>query len=159
ETAEDDKERNSQFAKFREGLASLGRVEGRTVNIEHRFAAADAGRYEPLAKELVALQPDVILSVSTPVTAAPQRQTRAIPMFFLARPNRVGTGLVRSLARRASNLPGIMLYVAGFAGKWLGMLKEIAPRLTCSALVAGPKTSPYNYFVRNAETAGSSLGI
>ena len=76
ETAEDDKERNSQFAKFREGLASFGWVEGRIVHIEHRFAAADAARYESLAKELIALQPEVILAVSTPVTAALQRQTR-----------------------------------------------------------------------------------
>jgi putative tryptophan/tyrosine transport system substrate-binding protein len=83
ETAEDDKERNSEFAKFREGLASFGWVEGRTVHVEHRFAAADAGRYEPLAKELVALQPEVILAVSTPVTAALQRQTSTIPIVFL----------------------------------------------------------------------------
>src|SRR5689334_25400583 len=74
ETAEDDKERNSQFAKFREGLANLGWVEGRTVHIEHRFAAADPSQYQPLARELVALQPEVILTVSTPVTAALQRE-------------------------------------------------------------------------------------
>ena len=79
ETAEDDKERNSQFAKFREGLASFGWVEGRTVHIEHRFAAADAARYEPLAKELIALQPEVILAVSTPVIAALQRHVSDEP--------------------------------------------------------------------------------
>src|SRR5260221_9870189 len=83
ETAEGDKERNSQFAEFREELARFGWVEGRTVHIEHRFAAADAGRYQPLAKELVALQPEVILAVSTPVTAALQRQTSTIPIVFL----------------------------------------------------------------------------
>src|SRR5262245_63346463 len=102
ETAEDDKDRNSQFAKFREGLASFGWVEGRTVHIEHRFAAADAGRYQPLAKELVALQPEVILAVSTPVTAALQRQTSTIPIVFLGVSDPIGSGFAANLAR-----PGI----------------------------------------------------
>src|ERR1700732_5596725 len=70
ETAEDDKDGNSQFAKFREGLASFGWVEGRSVHIEHRFAAADAGRYQPLAKELGALAPEGILAGSTPGSGA-----------------------------------------------------------------------------------------
>jgi putative tryptophan/tyrosine transport system substrate-binding protein len=134
ETAEDDKERNGQFAKFREGLASFGWVEGRTVHIEQRFAAADAGRYEPLAKELVALQPEVILAVSTPVTAALQRQTSTIPIVFLGVSDPIGSGFAANLARPGSNLTGIMLYEAGVTGKWLGMLKEIAPRLTRVAL-------------------------
>ncbi|MGA8695669.1 MAG: ABC transporter substrate-binding protein [Xanthobacteraceae bacterium] len=159
ETAEDDKERNSQFAKFREGLASLGWLEGRTVHYEHRFAAADAGRYEPLAKELVALQPEVILAVSTPVTAALQRQTSTIPIVFLGVSDPIGSGFAANLARPGKNLTGIMLYEVGIAGKWLAMLKEIAPRLTRVALVAGPKTTAYNYFVRNAEAAAPSLGI
>jgi putative ABC transport system substrate-binding protein len=159
ETAEDDKERNSQFAEFREGLARFGWVEGRTVHIEHRFAAADAGRYQPLAKELVALQPEVILAVSTPVTAALQRQTSTIPIVFLGVSDPIGSGFAANLARPGSNLTGIMLYEEGITGKWLAMLKEIAPRVARVALVAGPKTTAYDYFVRNAEAAGSSLDI
>jgi putative tryptophan/tyrosine transport system substrate-binding protein len=159
ETAEDDKERNSQFAKFREGLARFGWVEGRTVDIEHRFAAADAGRYQPLARELVALQPEVILAVSTPVTAALQRQTSTIPIVFLGVSDPIGSGFAANLARPGSNLTGIMLYEQGIAGKWLAMLKEIAPRLARVALVAGPRTTAYDYFVRNAQAAGSSLDI
>src|SRR6516225_2620223 len=148
ETAEDDKERNSQFAKFREGLASFGWVEGRTVHIEHRFAAADPGRYQQLAKELVAQQPEVILTVSTPVTAALQRETNAIPIVFLGVSDPIGSVFVASLARPGGNITGIMLYEVGIAGKWLTMLKEIAPRVTRVALVAGPKTTAYNYFMR-----------
>jgi putative tryptophan/tyrosine transport system substrate-binding protein len=159
ETAEDDKERNSEFARFQKGLASFGWVEGRIVHVEHRFAAADTARYEPLARELIALQPDVILAVSTPITAALQRQTETIPIVFLGVSDPIGSGFAANLARPGSNLTGIMLYEAGIAGKWLGMLKEIAPRLTSVALVAGPKTTAYDYFVRNAEAAGSSLGI
>ena len=159
ETAEDDKERNSQFAKFREGLASFGWVEGRTVQIEHRFAAADSGRYQPLAKELVALQSEVIVAVSTPVTAALQRQTSTIPIVFLGVSDPIGSGFAANLARPGSNLTGIMLYEEGVVGKWLAMLKEIAPRLARVALVAGPRTTAYDYFVRNAEAAGSSLDL
>jgi len=134
-------------------------VEGRTVHIERRFAAADAGQYQPLAKELVALQPDVVLTVSTPVTAALQRETSAIAIVFLGVSDPIGSGFAANLARPGSNLTGIMLYEQGIAGKWLAMLKEIAPRLAHVALVAGPKTTAYDYFVRNAEAAGSSLGI
>jgi putative tryptophan/tyrosine transport system substrate-binding protein len=159
ETAENDKERNSQFAKFRERLASFGWVEGRTVHIEHRFAAADAARYEPLAKELIALQPEVILAVSTPVTAALQRQTQIIPIVFLGVSDPIGSGFVAGLARPGGNLTGLMLYEAGIAGKWLAMLKEIAPGLERAALVANPKTTAYDYFVRNAKVAAASLGI
>ena len=159
ETAEDDKERNSQFAKFREGLASFGWVEGRIVHIEHRFAAADAAQYESLAKELIALQPEVILAVSTPVTAALQRQTQTIPIVFLGVSDPIGSGFVAGLARPGGNLTGLMLYEAGIAGKWLAMLKEIAPGLERAALVANPRTTAYDYFVRNAEAAAASLGI
>ena len=159
ETAENDKERNSQFAKFREVLASFGWVEGRTVQIEHRFAAADAARYEPLAKELIALQSEVILAVSTPVTAALQRQTQTIPIVFLGVSDPIGSGFVAGLARPGGNLTGLMLYDVGIAGKWLAMLKEIAPSLERAALVANPKTTAYDYFVRNADTAAASLGV
>ena len=91
-------------------MRSFGWVEGRTVHIEHRFAAADAGRYQPLAKELVALQPEVILAVSTPVTAALQRETNVIPIVFLGVSDPIGSGFAANLARPGSNLTGIMLY-------------------------------------------------
>jgi putative tryptophan/tyrosine transport system substrate-binding protein len=159
DTAEDDPQRKKQFARFLDGLASFGWLEGRTVRIDYRFAAADAGRYQPLAKELVALQPEVILGVSTPVTAALQRETNAIPIVFLGVSDPIGSGFAASLARPGGNLTGLMMYDVGIAGKWLAMLKEIAPRLARAALVAGPRTTAYDYFVRNAEVAGSSLGI
>jgi putative ABC transport system substrate-binding protein len=159
ETAEDDAERKREFARFRDGLAAFGWLEGRTVHIDSRFPAADSGQYQPLAKELVGLQPEVILSVSTPVTAALQRETNAIPIVFLGVSDPIGSGFATNLARPGSNLTGIMFYEVGIAGKWLAMLKEIEPRLARVALVAGPRTTAYDYFVRNAEAAGSSLGI
>jgi putative tryptophan/tyrosine transport system substrate-binding protein len=156
DTAEDDPQRKNQFAKFRDGF---GWLEGRTVRIDYRFAAADSTRYQPLAKELVALQPEVILTVSTPVTAALQRETQTIPIVFLGVSDPIGSGFVANLARPGGNLTGLMLYELGITGKWMAMLKEIAPQLTRVALVAGPRTTAYDYFVRNAEAAGSSLGI
>jgi putative ABC transport system substrate-binding protein len=159
DTAEDDPQRKNQFAKFRDGLAKFGWLEGRTVRIDYRFAAADSTRYQPLAKELVALQPEVILTVSTPVTAALQRETQTIPIVFLGVSDPIGSGFVANLARPGGNLTGLMLYELGITGKWMAMLKEIAPQLTRVALVAGPRTTAYDYFVRNAEAAGSSLGI
>jgi putative ABC transport system substrate-binding protein len=159
ESAEGDPERTKQFARFREGLASFGWLEGRTVRIDYRFAAAHADQFQALAKELVALQPEVILVVSTPVAAAMQRETNTIPIVFLGVSDPVGSALVASLARPSGNLTGLMLYDVGIAGKWLGMLKEIAPRLTRAALVAKPKTTPYDYFLRSAEAAAPSFAL
>jgi putative tryptophan/tyrosine transport system substrate-binding protein len=138
DTAEDDPQRKNQFAKFRDGF---GWLEGRTVRIDYRFAAADSTRYQPLAKELVALQPEVILTVSTPVTAALQRETQTIPIVFLGVSDPIGSGFVANLARPGGNLTGLMLYELGITGKWMAMLKEIAPQLTRVALVAGPRTT------------------
>jgi putative tryptophan/tyrosine transport system substrate-binding protein len=159
ETAEDDIQRNREFAKFQDGLASFGWVAGRTVRIDHRFGAADARKYAPLARELAALRPEAILGVSTPVTAALQRETQTIPIVFVGVSDPIGSGFIANLARPGGNITGVMLYEVGIAGKWLAMLKEIEPRLARVALVAGPRTTAYDYFVRNAEAAGSSLGI
>jgi putative ABC transport system substrate-binding protein len=112
-------------------------------HIDYRFAAADASRYQPLAKELVELQPEVILGVSTPVTAALRRETNAIPVVFLGVSDPIGSGFATSLARPGGNLTGLMMYDIGIAGKWLAMLKEMAPRLARAALVAGPRTTAY----------------
>jgi len=88
-----------------------------------------------------------------------QRQTSTIPIVFLGVSDPIGSGFAATLARPGSNLTGIMLYEEGIAGKWLAMLKEIVPRLARVALVAGPRTTAYDYFVRNAEVAASSLDI
>ncbi len=159
ETDERDPERAKQFASLKDRLASLGWVEGHTLNINYRFAAARADQFRTLAKELVALQPDVVLAVSTPAIAAVQRETHTIPIVFLGTSDPIGSGFVESLARPGGNLTGLMLYEVGIAGKWLGMLKEIAPNLKRAALVANPKTTAYDYFVRTAEAAAPSFGI
>jgi putative ABC transport system substrate-binding protein len=158
--AENDPDTKARLAAFREGLERLGWSEGRNVHIDYRFAPAGA-QAAVLAKELAALQPDVILANSTPVTAALQRETRTIPIVFAGvTADPIGEGFVTSLARPGGNVTGLLLFETSVNGKWLAMLKEIAPRLARAALVVNPKTAPYYvYHQRAAEAAASSLGI
>jgi putative ABC transport system substrate-binding protein len=113
---------------------------------------------QPLGRS-VAEQPEVIYAQTTPITAALLRETRTIPIVFVSVSDPIGSGFVTSLARPGGNVTGLLLYEASIAGKWLAILKEIAPRLTRAALVANPKTTPYDYFLRGAEAAATSLEI
>jgi putative tryptophan/tyrosine transport system substrate-binding protein len=157
--AEDDPETKVRLAAFRQGLEKRGWSEGRNVQIETRFAAGSADKYVSLAKELIATRPDVILAHTTLVAAALQRESRVIPIVFVNVSDPIGSGFVAGLARPGGNFTGVLQYEAGVVGKWLAMLKEIAPRLDRVALVANPKTTPFDYFLRAAETAAPSLAI
>ena len=156
-SADDDPEMMARLAAFRQRLEKRGWSEGRNVHIETRFAAGE--KYEPLAKELVAGQPDVILAHTTPAAAALQRQSRTIPIVFVNVSDPIGSGFIAGLARPGGNFTRVLLYEAGIVGKWLAMLKEIAPRLERAALVANPKTTAYDHFLRAAETVAPSLAI
>src|SRR5262249_55166285 len=101
----------------------------------------------------------VLLAYTTPVAAAFQRESRTIPIVFLGVSDPIGSGLVASLARPGGNLTGLLLYEEGITGKWLAMLKEIAPGLSRAALLANPKRTPYDYFVRSARSVAPSLAI
>ena len=157
--AEDDPETKARLAAFRQRLEKRGWSEGRNVHIEIRFAANNSSKYEPLAKELVATRPDVILAHTTRVAAALQRESRVIPIVFVNVSDPIGSGFVKSLASPGENLTGVLQYEASVVGKWLAMLKEIAPRLERVAIVANPKTTPYDYFFRAAEAIAPSLAI
>jgi putative ABC transport system substrate-binding protein len=157
--AEDDPEAKARLAAFRQGLEKRGWSEGRNVRIDIRFAPAGA-QVQVLAKELVALQPDVILAHSTPVTAALQRESRTIPIVFAVVADPIGSGFIASLPQPGGNITGVSQYEASVTGKWLAMLKEIAPILVRAAFVANPKTATYyGYFLRAGEALASSLGI
>jgi putative ABC transport system substrate-binding protein len=93
------------------------------------------------------------------MAAALQRETGTIPIVFVYVSDPIGSGFVASLARPGGNLTGLLLYEEGITGKWLAMLKEMAPRLARAALVANPKTTPYDYFLRAAEAVAPSLEI
>ena len=157
--AEDDPESKARLVAFRQGLERLGWSEGRNVRIDYRFASASAEWAQVLAKELVALQPDVIVAHSTPIAAALQRESRAIPIVFLGVSDPIDSGFIASLARPGGNLTGLLQYEESITGKWLAMLKEIAPRLVRAAFVGNPKATPYDYFLRAAEAAARSLAI
>jgi putative ABC transport system substrate-binding protein len=156
--AEDDPQMKADLAAFRLGLERLGWSEGRNVRIDTRFAPAGA-QAQVLAKELVALQPDVILAHSTPVAAALQRESRTIPIVFVNVSDPIGSGFIASLARPGGNLTGLLNFEASITGKWLAMLREIAPHLVRAAFIANPKTTHYDYFLRAAEAVAPSLAI
>ncbi|MGB8094004.1 MAG: ABC transporter substrate-binding protein [Pseudolabrys sp.] len=156
--AEDDPETKARLEKFRADIEKLGWSEGRNVHIEIRFAPAGANA-QALAKQLIALQPDVILAHSAQVADVVQRETRTIPVVFVNVSDPIGAGFIASLARPGGNFTGVLHYEVGIVGKWLAMLKEIAPRVTRAAVVGDPKSPVFNYFVRAAETAGPSLAM
>jgi len=155
---EDDPETNARVVKFRQELERLGWSEGRNVRIDTRFAPAGA-QAQVLAKELVGLRPDVLLAHSAQIAAALQRETRAIPIVFVNVSDPIGAGFVASLARPGGNLTGLLHYEEGIVGKWLALLKEIAPRVARAGLVADPKSPVYDYWVRSANAAAPSLAI
>jgi putative ABC transport system substrate-binding protein len=158
-SGQDDADTTARLAGFRYGLEQLGWVEGRNIRIDYRFAGGRTDRFQPLAKELVALQPEAILAHSTPIAAALQRENRTIPIVFTNVSDPIGSRYIASLARPGGNLTGLLLYEESITGKWLAMLKEIAPRLARVAAIGNPKTTPYDYFLRSAATTAPSLAI
>jgi putative ABC transport system substrate-binding protein len=155
---EDDSENSMVVAAFRRGLEKLGWFEGRNIHLDIRFAA-NTDQFQPLAKEIVALQPAAILAHSTPIVAAVKRESRTIPIVFTSVSDPIGSGFVASLSRPGGQITGFLLYEDGMVGKWLAMLKEIAPSLQRAALIANPKNTPYDYFLRSAQAAAPRLGI
>lgn len=141
--AETEPEAQARLASFRAGLQQLGRAEGRNIKIDYRFAAGDPERLRSAAGELVRLAPDVILANGTAILSALTRETRNIPIVFVLVPDPVGDGFVDSLARPGGNVTGLTNFEFPMGGKWVELLKEIAPRVSQVALVFNPETAPY----------------
>ena len=158
--AESDPEGQAWVAAFREALQKLGWAEGRNSRIDTRWATPDVEAMQRFAKELVALQPDLILSQSTPTTAALLQQTRAIPIVFATVSDPVGSGFVASLARPGGNVTGFQTAVGSLAGKWLELLKEIAPSANRVAVLFNPATAPYaEAYLSPFKAAAASLAV
>jgi putative ABC transport system substrate-binding protein len=136
--AESDPEGQAWVAAFRERLQKLGWAEGRNIRIATRWATPDVEPMQRFAKELVALQPDLILSQSTPTTAALLQHTRTIPIIFANIADPVGSGFVASFPRPGGNATGFMIFEYSLSGKWLELLKQIAPGVTRAAVFRDP---------------------
>ncbi len=158
-TAESDQEGQSSVAAFREEIRKFGWVEGRNSEIDIRWAAADIGLMKRFAKEFVALQPDLILTSSTPATAAMLRETRTIPIVFVIVADPVGSGFVESLPRPGGNATGFTPIVRSLGGKWVELLKEIAPRVARVSLLFNPPTATFiDGYVSPFKAAAAAIG-
>jgi ABC-type uncharacterized transport system substrate-binding protein len=158
-SAESDQEGVSSVAAFREELRNLGWMEGRNSEIDIRWAAADVELMKRFAKELVALQPDLILTSSTAATAVMLQQTHTIPIIFVLVADPVGSGFVASLPRPGGNATGFTPIVGSLGGKWVELLKEIAPRVVRVTLLFNPPTAPFvEGYLNPFKTAAASVG-
>jgi putative ABC transport system substrate-binding protein len=158
--AESDPAVQSWLATLRSALAKLGWTEGSNLQIELRWAGDDPDRIKRFAKELVDLRPDAILSVTTPVTGALVRETRTIPIVIVTVADPIASGFVTSLGRPAGNVTGFALYEPAMGGKWLELLKQIAPGVTRVALLFNPATTvPVKFYMSSIESAASRFVI
>jgi ABC-type uncharacterized transport system substrate-binding protein len=158
--SESDREGQADVAAFREGLQKLGWTDGRNLRIDSRWAALDAEAMQRFAQELVALQPDLILSSNTPTTAALLQQTRTIPIVFVNNADPVGSGFVASFPRPGGNVTGFTNLEPTMAGKWLELLKEIAPRVNQVAILFNPATATYfEYFLNPFKAVAASFAV
>jgi putative ABC transport system substrate-binding protein len=158
--AESDPEAQAWVAAFREALQKLGWTESRNIRIDTRWAAADPAAMQRFATELVALQPDLILSANTPTTAALLQQTRTIPIIFAGISDPVGSGFVASFPRPGGNVTGFVNLEGSMSGKWLDLLKEIAPRVARVAFLFNPATAPYaEYYLNPFKAAAASFAV
>jgi putative ABC transport system substrate-binding protein len=158
--AESDAQAQALVAVFRAGLRDLGWTEDHKIRLDYRWATSDSESIQRSAKELVALEPDLILSSSTPTTALLLQQTRTIPIIFANIVDPVGSGFVASLPRPGGNITGFLNLEASMTGKWLELLKEIAPRVVRVAIFFNPSTAPYaEIYLNPFKAAAASLGM
>jgi putative tryptophan/tyrosine transport system substrate-binding protein len=157
---EDDLESRARIAALRQGLEKLGWTEGHNIQLDSRWARGDPDQFQSIAKELVALQPDVIVAVTTTACIALQRETTTIPVVFVNVVDPIGSGLVASLARPGGNFTGFIHFEPSMASRWLEMLKEVAPSVARVAILYSPKTlSSYGLYVHAVEAAALSFAV
>lgn len=141
-TLETEPETMRRVAAFRDGLKALGWVEGKNVQIEARWGGGNPERIRAFAQELVEMKPDIILTNGTPSTAAIKSQTSSIPVVFAVITDPISDGFVASLARPGGNITGFTAFDSEMGGKWVELLKEIAPDVRRAALLFNPRTAP-----------------
>ena len=150
----------ARFAAFKAALAAKGWEEGKNVRIDARWSEGDPQRAAENARAAVAQQPDVIVTNTTPVTAAAFRETRTIPIVFTVVSDPVGSGFVPSLARPGGNVTGLINIESSLAEKWIEVLAQVAPKLKRAAVMFNPKTAPYaEYYLKGLNAAAARLGV
>jgi putative ABC transport system substrate-binding protein len=158
-TAAEDPESPVRLASFLQGMQQLGWTDGRNVRIYVRWGADDADRSRRYATELLALAPDVILSSGSPAVGQLLQATRAVPIVFVLVVDPVGSGIVESLARPRGNATGFPLFEYGISGKWLELLKEIAPRTTRVAVLRDPALASGGGQLGAIQSVAPSFGV
>jgi putative tryptophan/tyrosine transport system substrate-binding protein len=156
--AENDSFSNARVAAVVHGLQDLGWIGGRNIEFDVRFSAGDVHRIPFLVRELIDRKPDIIIANTTPVTAEFARQTRAIPIVFIAVSDPIGSGFMTSLARPDGNITGLINVEGSIGSKWLELLKQVAPHTNRAAVLFNPDTAPYaEYYLHPIEAAAPSL--
>jgi putative ABC transport system substrate-binding protein len=155
-----DAETHAQEDAFRKRLADLGWVDGRNIRVDYRWGAGNVERVQQGAKELIGLNPDVLVSITTPSTAALQSATKTVPIVFAMVSDPLGSGFVASFAKPGGNITGFVNIEASLSGKWLELMHLIAPSVSRVALLFNPKTEPYaRYYLETFHAGAAALGV
>src|SRR5262245_43528834 len=155
----DDPEFQAFNAAFLQRLAELGWIVGRNVRVDYRWGAGDTERYRAIAAELVALAPDVLLAFGSAIVSALQKATSSVPIVFANVADPVGGGLVASMARPGGNTTGFITSEFGFAGRWLELLKDIAPWVTRAAVMRDSAIGSQIALFGSIQSVAPSLGV
>ena len=154
-----DQEGQARVAAFRQGMLDLKWAEGINIAFEIRWAAGDVALVKAQVAEIIALAPDVIFGSNSPIMRALKPATQKIPIVFAGLADPVGDGIVTSLSKPGGNITGFSSFEPGLAGKWLQLLKEIAPGLQRVAVMYNPSTAPHTLFWPTLEAAAPSMGL
>jgi putative ABC transport system substrate-binding protein len=159
--SESDPEAQSMAAALHRGLRELGWVNGRTLQVDHRWSAGNPERIAAFANELVALKPDVIVAHTTPSVIALHKETNTIPLVFVQVSDPIGTGFITNMAHPGGNITGFTNFESSMVGKWVEMLKEMAPGISRVAFLFNPQTAPYvtRFYQEPLEASARSLRI
>jgi putative ABC transport system substrate-binding protein len=158
-SAESDPAVQALVGALRHELQKLGWVEGRDIRIDVRFASADPNQIRAIAAELLRRTTDLIVSNTNLVTAVLQGEVRALPIIFISVGDPVGSGFVSNEARPTGNLTGFANWEMSMGGKWVDLLKEVAPQLKRVGLMLHPETAPHIGFLKSAEAAAPLLKV
>jgi putative tryptophan/tyrosine transport system substrate-binding protein len=154
-----DLESQATEAAFRKRLDELGWTDGRNVHIDYRYSAGSVDRMQLFAKELLRSNPDVLVAISTPATAALQQETHTIPIVFAVVSDPVGAGFVANFANPGGNITGFVDIEASLSGKWLGLMREIAPHVSRVGFLFNPQTAPFRYYLDTFRSSASALAL